>query len=147
MGFQILDCKTYQDVGRSVNPAIDFGQIEGGLFMGASWLTQEELKFDDKTGKLLGNAEEYDIGGPQNFPLNYGATILPGCDNPHAVYSSKGIGEPPHNLASAVGCALKQAIAAARLQINLPPCTQAFKTPINREQIRLLCGNQLTPSK
>jgi len=144
---RIIECFTIQDLGRSVNPAIDIGQIEGGFMMGLSWLTQEELLFDPKTGRILGNPEDYEIAGPQNLPEKFHVKILPGFENPNAVHSAKGVGEPPHSMPVSVVCALKNAIAAARKELSLSPCSETFVTPLTRERIQLLCGNHLQVSK
>jgi len=138
--FDILECDTVQDLGRSINPSVDIGQIEGGFMMGLSWLTQEDLCFNPKNGAMKSQPEEYEIASPQNVPKKFNINILNNSDN-NSIHNMKGIGEPPHSLGVSVVCALKDAISNARRDIGLGPVEEFFQTPLNRERIQLLCGS------
>jgi len=101
------------DVGKSLNPAIDRGQIEGAFLQGLGWLTMEELVWD-KDGRLLTHAPStYKIPTARDLPRDFRVELLANADNPEAtVYRSKAIGEPPLMLAISVWLALRDAVAS-----------------------------------
>ncbi len=101
------------DVGRSLNPAIDMGQVEGGFIQGMGWLTTEELWWDDK-GRLRTHAPStYKIPTCGDRPKDLRVKLLAGRDNPEeTIYRSKAVGEPPLMLAISVLHALSDAIAS-----------------------------------
>ncbi|MEA3047397.1 MAG: xanthine dehydrogenase large subunit [Sphingomonadales bacterium] len=109
------------DVGRSLNPAIDLGQIEGGFVQGMGWLTIEELVFDDR-GRLLTHAPStYKIPTAGDRPARMNIRIWERGENVEAtIHRSKAVGEPPLMLAISVFSALTQAIAAAAPGKGLP---------------------------
>jgi xanthine dehydrogenase large subunit len=109
------------DVGRSLNPAIDLGQIEGGFIQGMGWLTTEELVFDDR-GRLLTHAPStYKIPTAGDRPPRMDIRIWERGRNVEAtVHRSKAVGEPPLMLAISVFSALTQAVAAAAPGRGLP---------------------------
>jgi len=77
------------DLGRSLNPAIDIGQIEGAFVQGTGFFTLEELQFD-RDGRLLTvGPNSYKIPTFSTAPEEFNVSILPGVSNPHAIYSSK----------------------------------------------------------
>ncbi|HET8897378.1 MAG TPA: xanthine dehydrogenase molybdopterin binding subunit [Rhodanobacteraceae bacterium] len=101
------------DVGKSLNPAIDLGQIEGGFVQGAGWLTSEELWWDAK-GRLATHAPStYKIPAASDVPAHFDVRIYErGINVEEGVYRSKAVGEPPLMLAISVLYALKDAISA-----------------------------------
>jgi xanthine dehydrogenase large subunit len=100
------------DVGRSLNPAIDLGQIEGGFIQGMGWLTTEELVFSDK-GKLLTHAPStYKIPAASDRPEIFNMALWDGPNREHTVHRSKAVGEPPLMLAISVFSALTDAVAS-----------------------------------
>ncbi|MEA3029465.1 MAG: xanthine dehydrogenase large subunit [Sphingomonadales bacterium] len=109
------------DVGRSLNPAIDLGQIEGGFIQGMGWLTIEELVFDDR-GRLLTHAPStYKIPTAGDRPARMNIRIWERGENLEAtIHRSKAVGEPPLMLAISVFSALTQAVAAAAPGKGLP---------------------------
>ncbi len=109
------------DVGRSLNPAIDLGQIEGGFIQGMGWLTTEELVFDAR-GRLLTHAPStYKIPTAGDRPARMEITLWEHGRNVEAtVHRSKAVGEPPLMLAISVFSALTQAVAAAVPGKGLP---------------------------
>ena len=109
------------DVGRSLNPAIDLGQIEGGFVQGMGWLTTEELVFDDR-GRLLTHAPStYKIPTASDRPPHMDIRIWERGENVEAtIHRSKAVGEPPLMLAISVFSALTQAAAAAAPGKGLP---------------------------
>ncbi len=101
------------DVGRSLNPAIDIGQIEGGFVQGMGWLTTEELVFDGE-GRLRTHAPStYKIPVASDIPADFRVALWDGNNARDTVYASKAVGEPPVMLAIAVFCALADACEAA----------------------------------
>ncbi|MEZ5860322.1 MAG: xanthine dehydrogenase molybdopterin binding subunit [Geminicoccaceae bacterium] len=100
------------DVGRSLNPAIDKGQIEGGFIQGMGWLTTEELVWDEK-GRLRTHAPStYKIPTAADRPEILNIRLLEN-ENPKAtIHRSKAVGEPPLMLAISVWQALSDAVAA-----------------------------------
>ena len=109
------------DVGRSLNPAIDMGQIEGGFIQGMGWLTIEELVFDER-GRLLTHAPStYKIPTAGDRPARMEMKIWERGENVEAtIHRSKAVGEPPLMLAISVFSALTQAVAAAAPGKGLP---------------------------
>jgi xanthine dehydrogenase large subunit len=109
------------DVGRSLNPAIDLGQIEGGFIQGMGWLTTEELVFDER-GRLLTHAPStYKIPTANDRPAHMEIAIWERGENAEAtIHRSKAVGEPPLMLAISVFSALTQAVAAAAPGRGLP---------------------------
>ncbi len=109
------------DVGRSLNPAIDLGQIEGGFIQGMGWLTIEELVFDER-GRLLTHAPStYKIPTAGDRPRHMDIRIWERGENvEETIHRSKAVGEPPLMLAISVFSALTQAVAAAAPGKGLP---------------------------
>ncbi|MBW8812744.1 MAG: xanthine dehydrogenase molybdopterin binding subunit [Caulobacterales bacterium] len=101
------------DVGRSLNPAIDLGQIEGGFVQGMGWLTTEELVFDAR-GRLWTHAPStYKIPTAGDRPDVFNIAIWgPGENRENTVHRSKAVGEPPLMLAISVFSALTDAVAS-----------------------------------
>uniref|UniRef100_A0A8B9RLM4 Aldehyde oxidase 6 n=1 Tax=Astyanax mexicanus TaxID=7994 RepID=A0A8B9RLM4_ASTMX len=124
-----LDCLTGEyrtirtdlvaDIGRSINPSIDIGQIEGAFMQGLGLYTMEELKFSPSGVLYTRGPGQYKIPAVCDVPLQFNVYLLSGSHNPHAIYSSKGIGEPTLFLGSSVFFALKEAVAAARSDSGL----------------------------
>ena len=108
------------DVGDSLNPALDIGQIEGGFVQGLGWLTTEELKWS-KEGRLMSTGPAtYKIPAIADVPEHFNVRLLQGHPNREAtIYHSKAVGEPPLMLAISVWCALSDAISSiANYRLN-----------------------------
>ena len=101
------------DVGRSMNPAIDMGQIEGGFVQGMGWLTTEELFYDPR-GRLQSHAPStYKIPTCSDVPDDFRVALWESRGNREAtIHRSKAVGEPPVMLATAVFSAITHAIAS-----------------------------------
>jgi xanthine dehydrogenase large subunit len=101
------------DVGRSLNPAIDIGQIEGGFVQGMGWLTTEELVYDDQ-GRLRTHAPStYKIPCASDVPADFRVALYDSPGNREdTIYRSKAVGEPPLMLGIAVWAAIFNAIAS-----------------------------------
>jgi len=102
------------ETGRSLNRAIDLGQIEGGFVQGMGWLTTEELWWDGK-GRLRTHAPStYKIPLASDRPKVFNVTLADWSENREAtVHRSKAVGEPPFMLAMSVLHALSDAVASA----------------------------------
>jgi xanthine dehydrogenase large subunit len=101
------------DVGDSLSPLVDLGQIEGGFAQGAGWLTLEDLRWDDGDGRLLTQAAStYKLPSFSEMPLEMNVALLPMAHEDGVVHGSKAVGEPPLMLALSVREALRQAAAA-----------------------------------
>ena len=101
------------DAGRSLNPAVDMGQIEGGFVQGMGWLTTEELVFDDD-GRLLTHAPStYKIPTCSDVPADFRVALFePGRNREPTIHGSKAVGEPPLMLALSVFSAITHALAS-----------------------------------
>ena len=100
------------DVGESLNPGVDRGQIEGGFVQGMGWLTGEELKWA-KDGRLLTHsASTYQIPSIGDAPERFEIALLENASQDGVVHGSKAVGEPPLMLAISVREAIRDAIAA-----------------------------------
>jgi len=110
---RILRTDIIHDVGRSLNPALDIGQIEGGYVQGAGWLTTEELVWDDK-GRLTTHAPStYKIPACSDRPRVFNVALWEGGENrADTIYRSKAVGEPPFMLGISAFLALSDALAA-----------------------------------
>lgn len=98
------------DVGNSLNPGIDRGQIEGGFVQGMGWLTSEDLKWDAKGRLLTHSASTYQIPAISDAPMEFNVTLLSNATQPDTIHGSKAVGEPPLMLAFAVREALRDAV-------------------------------------
>jgi xanthine dehydrogenase large subunit len=100
------------DVGRSINPAIDRGQVEGGYIQGMGWLTMEECIWDAK-GKLLTHGPStYKIPVASDVPEAFNVHLFDGANIKPTPFNTKATGEPPLMLALSVFFALKDAVGA-----------------------------------
>ncbi|KAJ2508230.1 hypothetical protein GGI11_006138 [Coemansia sp. RSA 2049] len=105
------------DVGRSLNKAIDIGQIEGAFAQGQGWATTEEFLYSPASGRLLTQGPgSYKIPSAMDIPRDFRVSLLEGADTStlKTIFSSKGIGEPPLFLGASVFFALRDAVLAAR---------------------------------
>ena len=112
--YKLLRADILHDVGKSLNPALDRGQIEGGFIQGMGWLTMEELVWDEK-GQLKTHAPStYKIPTANDRPDDLRIALWEKGENRAAtIYRSKAVGEPPFMLAISVFCALTNAVMAA----------------------------------
>ena len=121
--YKMLRTDILHDVGASLNPAIDIGQVEGAFVQGMGWLTMEELVWNGK-GKLMTNGPaSYKIPAIADMPLDLRVKLVENRKNPEdTVFHSKAVGEPPFMLGIAVWCAIKDAVASLadyRVQPNI----------------------------
>jgi xanthine dehydrogenase large subunit len=126
---RMLRVDILHDVGRSLNPAIDMGQIEGGFIQGVGWLTTEELWWNDK-GVLMTHAPStYKIPVASDVPSVFNVKILESDGNAEdSIHRSKAVGEPPLMLAISTLHAIRDAIAST-VDYELSPRLDVPATP------------------
>lgn len=108
----ILRTDILHDVGDSLNPGIDRGQIEGGFVQGVGWCTTEEIKWDDHGNLLTHSPDTYKIPTVRDIPKDFRVQLLEGVPNINTIRRSKAVGEPPFMLALSCWLAIKDAISA-----------------------------------
>jgi xanthine dehydrogenase/oxidase len=149
---RVLRTDILMDVGKSINPAIDVGQIEGAFVQGFGWSTMEELIWGDKDHKWVREGNlftrgpgTYKIPAFNDVPLDF-RVHLADTDNPFAVHSSKAIGEPPFFLGAAALFAIKDAINAARSEKAQLEGEDYYPLdlPATSERIRMACVDDIT---
>ncbi|RDD36189.1 Xanthine dehydrogenase/oxidase [Trichoplax sp. H2] len=141
--FHVLRTDIVMDVGRSLNPAVDIGQIEGGFIQGMGLYTLEEHVFSPNGYLLTRGPGTYKIPSSTDIPNEFYVYLLPKVPNKNAIYSSKGIGEPPLLLGSSVFFAIKDAIIAARQDAGISNIFR-FDSPATCERIRMTCNDEIT---
>jgi xanthine dehydrogenase large subunit len=111
---RLLRADILHDAGRSLNPAIDLGQVEGGFVQGMGWLTTEELWWNDR-GRLMTHAPStYKIPVASDVPADFRVRLWARGENAEdSIHGSKAVGEPPLMLAISAFLAIKDAVAAA----------------------------------
>ncbi len=109
---KVLRVDILEDVGDSIAPIIDRGQIEGGFMQGLGWLTIEELLWDASGRLATSSASTYKLPSWSELPEVFNVSFLERAADPDVVLSSKAVGEPPFMLALSVREAIKDAVAA-----------------------------------
>ncbi|MEI8049241.1 MAG: xanthine dehydrogenase molybdopterin binding subunit [Bacteroidota bacterium] len=130
---KLLQTDILHDVGDSLNPDIDLGQIEGGFIQGVGWVTTEEIKWDKKGHLLTHSPDTYKIPTVNDIPDIFNVTLLEGYPNEGTIRKSKAIGEPPLMLAFSVWLAIKDAVSAVGNHEFEP----AFSLPATAEVVLL----------
>ncbi len=127
--YKVTRVDILHDAGKSLNPAIDLGQIEGGFIQGMGWLTSEELVWDE-AGRLRTHAPStYKIPTCGDRPIDFRLALLPGNENREpTIFRSKAVGEPPLMLAISVLHAISDAVASLG-DYRLLPALEAPATP------------------
>ncbi|MEY4713273.1 MAG: xanthine dehydrogenase, molybdopterin binding subunit, partial [Pseudomonadota bacterium] len=126
---RMLAVDILHDVGTSINPAIDIGQIEGGYIQGVGWLTSEQLVWNER-GHLATHAPStYKIPATGDVPAHFKVALWPEANREDNVGGSKAVGEPPFMLGISAWEAIRDAVAAARP--GQPVVMQAPATPEN----------------
>jgi xanthine dehydrogenase molybdopterin-binding subunit B len=108
----ILRADILHDVGDSLNPGIDIGQVEGGYVQGVGWCTTEEVKWDGLGNLMTHSPDTYKIPSVQDIPKDFRVALLQDVPNPDTIRRSKAVAEPPLMLALSAWLAIKDAISA-----------------------------------
>ncbi len=120
--WKLLRADVLHDVGTSLNPALDIGQVEGAFIQGMGWLTMEELVWHPTTGKLLTHAPStYKIPTANDCPPIFNVHLYDRPNVQDSIHRSKAVGEPPLLLPFSVFFAIRDAVAAAGGHQALPP--------------------------
>jgi len=132
------------DVGDSLNPTIDIGQVEGAFIQGMGWSTMEEIVTFQPSGyQFTRGPSTYKIPGFNDIPIQFNVSLLSDSPNPKAIHSSKGVGEPPLFLGSSVYFAIREAISASRSETKLNDWFD-LPSPATCERIRNTCVDNFT---
>ncbi|CAG9861069.1 unnamed protein product [Phyllotreta striolata] len=116
--YQISQVDIIEDLGESMSPLVDIGQIEGAFVMGIGYYMTEEIIFDN-VGQLLTNRTwTYKPPGAKDIPINFRVKFAENSQNPVGVLRSKAVAEPPICLSVAVPLAVRNAINSARLEAD-----------------------------
>ena len=136
--YKVIAADILHDVGASINPAIDLGQIVGGFIQGMGWLCMEELKWNDAGALLTRGPSTYKIPSIGDLPKRFNVKIKPDTSNHEAtIFKSKAVGEPPFMLSISVWLAIKNAIHNATdkqaVQLSAPATFEQVYASLNKE--------------
>lgn len=149
---EILRTDILHDVGDSLNPQIDLGQIEGGYIQGNGWVTTEEIKWDAQGQLLTHSPDTYKIPTVQDIPKDFRVQLLHNVPNPNTIRKSKAVAEPPFMLALSTWLAIKDAISAAanheiEPEFSLPATNEVIVLAVEQvkkaRQMRLECWSDV----
>lgn len=142
--YEVTRVDIVHDVGDSLSPLVDIGQIEGGFVQGVGWLTLEDLRWDTSDGPQRGrlatqSASTYKLPSLSEMPADLRVTLLDHATEDGAVYGSKAVGEPPLMLAFSVREALRDAVAAfgpdgRSVELASPATPEAVFWALERER-------------
>jgi xanthine dehydrogenase large subunit len=149
--YRIRRVDIVHDVGDSLSPMIDIGQVEGGFVQGAGWLTLEDLRWDTGDGPNRGRlltqaASTYKLPSFSEMPEEFNVTLLENATEEGAVFGSKAVGEPPLMLAFSVREALRQAAAAfgprgTAVELASPATPEAVYWAVESARCSALAGD------
>jgi xanthine dehydrogenase large subunit len=127
------------DVGNSLVPTIDRGQIEGAFVQGVGWLTCEEVRFDDKGYLRTHSPDTYKIPAFGDAPTEFHVELLSNAGQEDVIHGSKAVGEPPFMLAFAAVGALRDAVAAfgpkgREVQLAMPCTPEALLFAVEKQR-------------
>jgi xanthine dehydrogenase large subunit len=134
------------DCGRSLNPAIDVGQIEGGFVQGLGWLTTEDLCWDRRGRLLTHSPSTYKIPVAADAPIEWHVDLFDGAFRDAALHRSKAVGEPPLMLAISAFHAIRDAIASiapagATIPLDAPATPERILFTIRRMRGAVAAGD------
>ncbi len=148
----VLRTDILHDVGDSINPGIDIGQVEGGYIQGLGWVTTEEIKWDDKGNLMTHSPDTYKIPGVQDIPKDFRTQLLQNVPNPNTIRKSKAVAEPPLMLALSAWLAIKDAISAVanheiEPEFSLPATNEVILLAIEKMKKNMGAHQSLTYAK
>ena len=148
---KLLTTDLVYDMGRSMNPAIDIGQVEGAFMQGVGYLLTEKLVFEEgegnpNVGRLNSvNTWNYKPPASTSVPLDFNVYLFPRCveapsvpEDPNEIFSAKEVGEPPLVLANSVFFAIKDAVRESRRERGLS-LQFRLDAPATVEEVRRAC--------
>ncbi|XP_067841272.1 xanthine dehydrogenase/oxidase-like [Heptranchias perlo] len=131
------------DVGMSLNPAVDIGQVEGAFTQGLGLFTLEELRYSPNGVLYTRGPGTYKIPSAGDIPTELNVSLLREAPNKKTIYSSKAVGEPPLFLAASIFFAIKDAITTARAASGVKGLFR-LDSPATPDRIRDACIDHLT---
>ena len=129
--WKLLRADALYDAGKSLNPAIDIGQVEGAFIQGMGWLTTEELWWNP-AGKLMTHAPStYKIPGVSDCPEDFRVRLFENSNVEDSIHRSKAVGEPPLLLPFSVFFAIRDAVSSVgdhkiNPPLNAPATSEAI---------------------
>ncbi|KAJ5156616.1 hypothetical protein N7492_009419 [Penicillium capsulatum] len=133
------------DVGRTINPSVDYGQIEGAYIQGQGLFTTEESLWHRSSGQIFTRGPgNYKIPGFRDIPQVFNVSLLKDVEweNLRTIQRSRGVGEPPLFMGSAVFFAIRDALKAARKQWGVDEVL-SLQSPATPERIRISCADPI----
>ena len=138
--YQVRRVDILEDVGDSVSPLIDRGQVEGGFIQGLGWLTIEELLWDSQGRLATNSASTYKLPSWSEVPEVFNVSFLERATEPGVIMGSKAVGEPPLMLAISVREAIRDAIAAfgatGPIELDSPATPERVYWAVERVRVR-----------
>ncbi|CAO2615986.1 Aldehyde oxidase 1 [Lemmus lemmus] len=131
------------DVGHSINPALDIGQVEGAFVQGMGLYTIEELSYSPQGVLYSRGPNQYKIPAICDIPTEMHISFLPPSEQSNTLYSSKGLGESGVFLGCSVFFAIHDAVSAARQERGISAPLR-FSSPLTPEKIRMACEDTFT---
>ncbi len=139
--YRILRVDILHDVGDSLSPLVDRGQVEGGFAQGVGWLTTEELAWTSAGALATCGASTYKLPTLGECPDDFRVDFLPRARQPGVIHGSKAVGEPPLMLAISVREALRAAVASfgknAVTELPCPATPEAVFWAVERARTRV----------
>ncbi|GEN10021.1 xanthine dehydrogenase, molybdenum binding subunit apoprotein [Myxococcus fulvus] len=140
---RVLRVDVLEDVGDSLNPGVDRGQIEGGFVQGLGWLTGEDLRWDAKGRLLTHSASTYPVPAFSDAPVDFRVKLMERAKQHNTIHGSKAVGEPPLMLALSVREALRDAVGA----FGQPGGDVELAAPATHEALFLAIQKRLSQDK
>ncbi|GAB0100743.1 xanthine dehydrogenase [Sergentomyia squamirostris] len=143
--FQLRRVDIVEDVGESLNPAIDIGQIEGAFVMGIGYWLHERIVRNPETGEILTNRSwTYKPPGARDIPVDFRVSFLQKQQLPAGLIGSKAVGEPAMCMSISAIFALRNAINSSREDAGLPHSFVRLDGSTQKEDILLLSGTHFS---
>ncbi|CAH1781910.1 unnamed protein product [Owenia fusiformis] len=131
---RVIRVDATMDLGRSLNPAIDIGQIDGAFVMAFGMLVSETLEYDENGFLKSKDINSYHIPGVRDIPTKFNTQLINSDSKEAVLFGSKGVGEPPIHMGIAAFMAIKDAIHASRIDNGVQGNFQ-MNSPANAQQI------------
>jgi xanthine dehydrogenase large subunit len=149
--WRVLRVEILHDVGDSLSPALDRGQIEGGFVQGLGWLSTEELRWSPRGELLTRGPSTYKIPAVGDVPLDFKVTLLQAATQPETIHGSKAVGEPPLTLAISAWQAVCRAASAfgppgTHVRVSLPATPEAALEAVELARSRAHAGGDAAPT-
>nr|XP_032518467.1 xanthine dehydrogenase 1-like [Danaus plexippus plexippus] len=145
--WEIMRVDLIEDVGRSVNPELDLGQIEGAFIMGVGYWTTENIVYGPENGEILTDRTwEYWVPGPRDIPQDFRVYFRKRSFSTEKILGAKASGEPATCMGISVPFAMRAAIASTRKESGMPEWFQ-IDGPFTVDKIYLACATKFEDFK